>query len=222
MMFTRSNFTLLLLFLSLPSTHAASAGTCPDGEFESCLFGECVCLPQIKGDIGKAVEETEKELVAQTAGPALEQWLISSRNAAIGTAQPVPANIRSALKGYIDEDTLNRARFKVGDNNFVSLANLSIQFGDQFYGHEVAAVTMIDVIVFRNEQDAYNNPALWAHELTHVKQCHDWGVHEFAYRYTRDGVAVEKQAYAVGNGYEDWKVHHAQSSTNTPPKTSHP
>ena len=208
---THSNLAVRLLILVLLSITEASANTCPDGEFESCLFGACACLPQIKGDIGKAVEETEKELVAQTAGPALEQWLITSRNNAIGTAQPIPAKIRSALKGYIGEDTMNKARFKVGDDNLASLANLSIKFGDQFYGHEVAAVTMIDVIVFRNEKDAYNNPALWAHELTHVKQFHDWGTHEFAYRYVRDGVTVEKQAYAVGNGYDDWKDHHFES-----------
>ena len=63
---------------------------------------------------------------------------------------------------------------------------------------------MIDVVVFRNEKDAYHNPALQAHEATHVKQYHDWGTHEFAMRCTHDPAVAEKQAYSVGNAYENW------------------
>lgn len=200
-----SKLLLLVSICNLLIPQTVSALTCPDGEFESCLFGTCMCLPQIKGDIGRAVEETGKELIAQTAGPALQEWLVSSRNAAIHDATPIPDNIRKALSGYIDKETMDRARFKIGDDNLLSLANLSISFGDKIYGKQIAAVTMIDVIIFRNKKDAYNNPSLWAHELTHVKQCHDWGVHDFAMRYARDAGAVEKQAYAIGFGYENWK-----------------
>ena len=86
----------------------------------------------------------------------------------------IPMNVRNALRGYIDEASLNQVRFKVGDNGFLNLANLSFSYGDKF-GNEVQAVTLIDVVVFRNEFDAYNNMSLWAHELAHVKQFRDWG-----------------------------------------------
>ncbi len=58
-------------------------------------------------------------------------------------------------------------------------------------------MTLIDVIVFRHASDAQDNVALWAHELKHVEQYLDWGVAEFARRYTLDHRAVEQPAYAL-------------------------
>jgi hypothetical protein len=92
------------------------------------------------------------------------------------------------------------AQFKIGDAGVLNLAGLSIQYGD------VNAVTLIDVIVFASEADAYNNPALWAHELTHVKQYRDWGLHSFAISYARNASDVEAPAYSVGNSFNQWRA----------------
>ncbi|WP_445222547.1 DUF4157 domain-containing protein [Bradyrhizobium sp. Pa8] len=96
-------------------------------------------------------------------GPTLERAIVESRNTAINGSLPIPPNVRRALTGYIDEDALNRARFKIGDNGFINLARLIEQ------GGQASAVTLIDVIVFRGPSEA-NDLSLWAHELTHVGQ----------------------------------------------------
>jgi len=49
------------------------------------------------------------------------------------------------------------------------LPALSFRFGD------ASAITLDDVVMFRNESDAQNNPVLWAHELAHVMQHEWWG-----------------------------------------------
>ncbi len=176
---------------------------CPENYYESCGLLGCICLPKIDGDIGRGAEHIKKETQAQTIGRALEQWLNGSRNSAIGTAMPIPMQVRNALTGYIDETSMNQVRFKVGDNGVLNLANLSITYGDKF-GNDVQAVTLVDVVVFRNEADAYNNMALWAHELTHVKQFREWGTNNFAISYARDVGSVENPAYQVGDGYDGW------------------
>ncbi len=170
---------------------------------------------QVEEGVSGSVRHGTSEIAAQTGGAALEQWLSGSRNTAIGTSQPIPPQIRQALTGYIENDILNRARFKVGDNGILNLAGLSIAYGDRIYGHEVQAVTLIDLIVFRNEWDAYNNPALWAHELTHVKQFRDWGTHDFSIRYARNSNGVEEPAYAVGNNYDAWKTNQIAYQTRS-------
>lgn len=62
--------------------------------------------------------------------------------------------------------------------------------------YDVSAVTLIDVIVFRGPTEA-SDVCLWAHELTHVAQYRDQGVHDFAIRYARDPNSQEGPAYAV-------------------------
>ena len=178
-------------------------GGCPDGQSRGA-FGWC--YPNVGGSVGQGAQHLKEEFQAQTAGPALELWINQSRNTSINGAQPIPDFIRQLLTGYIDDDVMSRARFRVGDNGVLNLGGLSIRYGD------VNAITLYDVIVFRNADDAYYNPSLWAHELTHVQQFRDWGVHAFALRYARDYSGVEGPAYAKGNGYAQW----AATSPNAP------
>ncbi len=70
-------------------------------------------------------------------------------------------------------------------------------------GGYAAAVSLIVVVVFRGPSEA-NDPSIWAHELTHVDQYRDWGVHSFAVQYAKDYQSVEAPAYAKGNGYLAW------------------
>jgi hypothetical protein len=170
-----------LLCLALTQQHAEAA--CPADQTERCLMGSCICVP-----------DELYETSAQVGGLLLEQWLINSRNQVVAAARPIPADIRRKLKQSIDAKVLDGARYKIDDGNGIDLANLNQYYGD-LVGSRVAAVTLIDVIVFRDEQTAADS-AVWAHELFHVKQFREWGVHDFAMRYARDFHEVEDPAYA--------------------------
>jgi hypothetical protein len=142
-------------------------------------------------------------------GPTPERAIVESRNTAINGSMPIPPGIRRAMTGYISEDALNRARFKIGDNGFINLAHLIEQ------GGQASAVTLIDVIVFRGPSEA-NDLSTWAHELTHVSQYAAWGVHSFAVQYARNWHSVEDPAYAKGNGFDAW---YNQNQANMPAPT---
>ncbi len=160
------------------------------------------------------VGHTINEAQAQADGLVLEQWINASRDTAINGAMPVPYNIRQQLTGYASENSMNRARYKIGDNGFFNLANVIEK------GGFASAVTLNDVIVFRGPSEA-SNPSIWAHELTHIDQFSDWGVHDFAIRYARDFGSVESPAYAKGDGYEAWfRQQNVQQSPMPQPNVS--
>lgn len=48
--------------------------------------------------------------------------------------------------------------------------------------------------------DAADSPAVWAHELTHIKQYKGLGILGFANRYAANYREIENPAYAVGDG----------------------
>jgi Domain of unknown function (DUF4157) len=150
-----------------------------------------VCLPKAGGDIANAAERLKKEFRGQLVGPALEAAINQSRNDAMNGALQIPPTMRQVLTGYASEDSMNRARYKIQDNGALNLAHLTLQLG---IGHPTA-ITLNDVIIFRGPGEA-NDPGLWAHELVHVDQYHEWGVHDFAIRYSRDPDTVENPAYA--------------------------
>jgi hypothetical protein len=130
--------------------------------------------------------------VTQVAGPALALWLSQSRaEAAISGTQPIPDAIREQLLRWYPPSVLDAALYKVGDNGELSAASAMMQNPD------IGAVTLVDIIVFRTAEAAETNVALWAHELKHVQQYQEWGVNEFAQRYTQDFNAVEAPAYQV-------------------------
>ena len=185
-MFAVSARTLLrqtILALSFISTAALA---CPAGQSQVCVV-TCFCAPGAPGDMAPLLES-----VNQVAATSLQQWIVQSRsNMAASQLQPIPLHIRAQLEPYYDLRVLDTARYKVGVDAEMNAANTLMQNPD------VEAVTLVDVIVFRNEDDAQNNIALWAHELHHVKQYLDWGVADFARRYTRDFNAVEAPAYKI-------------------------
>ncbi len=163
------------------------------------------------------IEHIRHEAGVQANAPLLAAWLIQSRNNAIQGALPIPPHIRQEFVGFFDEDVLNRARYKVGDAGAVNLGNLAITYGDQ------SAIVLIDTIVFANARAAQKDLVLWAHELQHVRQYRDWGVHDFAIRYLRSWNGVERDAESVASNFEnvyDQKIAHQSSgATNTGPFT---
>jgi uncharacterized protein DUF4157 len=155
---------------------------------------------QLDDGASAAARHLGSEIMAQVGGVPLDQWIVQSRNSAINGSMPIPPLIRQELTGYASEYSLNTARYKIGDNGFFNLANVLER------GGFASAVTLIDVIIFRGPSEA-DNRSTWAHELTHVDQYHDWGVHSFAIQYSRDYNSVESPAYAKGNGYGAWAQH---------------
>ncbi|UVK97011.1 DUF4157 domain-containing protein [Pseudomonas sp. B21-048] len=174
---------LFVLYLTLEVP--AQTNACPPGEKQVCLDG-CICLPD-PGQLGSLPDG-----IYQIAAPALALWLTQARaEAASAGIQPIPAHIREQLLRWYDPSVLDTARYKVSDNGQFNAATAMLQNPD------VGAVTLIDIILFRDAQTAEQNTALWAHELKHVQQFQAWGVEGFAQRYTQDSNAVEAPAYAI-------------------------
>jgi hypothetical protein len=145
-------------------------------------------------DVANALNEIQANLIT---GPILEQAIVESHNTAISGSMPIPLQMRQMLTGYASDDSMDRVRYKIGDSGFANLAHLLEQ------GGAASAVTLIDVIVFRDSESA-NNPKIWAHELTHVDQYQDGGVQSFAVRYVRNWQSIENPAYAKEDGFWAW------------------
>lgn len=171
----------LLLLLSLPV--AAQAGACPTGQIQVCLGASCLCVPD-------PVRVREDGL--NMAATRLEAWLLQSRQAALraGT-EPIPLMIRAQLAPFYDEALIDSVRYRVGITDEMDAATVMLQNPD------VQAVTLVDVVVFRDAGAAAEDAALWAHELWHVQQYREWGTDGFAQRYTRDFQSVEGPAYEM-------------------------
>jgi len=170
-----------------------AVGACPDG-YSSNSLG--MCMPNASP--GPLIEPW-----VQVHGAAIAAWFQGSRETAISGSGAVPPQVRQALTGYISEDVLNHARYKVGDGGLFNAANDILKVNN-----DIAAVTVVDVIVFRNADDAVSNYKLWAHELKHVQQFMEWGVKDFGIRYARDYNSVEGQAREVENAYPVWAASH--------------
>jgi hypothetical protein len=181
----RSRRWLPVAALLLAAISSRAHASCAEGASEQCLLGLCACVP------AELAEHTK-----HTAGLMLEQWLIESRNDSIADALPVPRQIRELLAPFVRKEILDVARYRIGGQTELNLANLNLAYGDMV-GNRVIAVTLIEVIVFRDE-GAAADPLVWAHELHHVRQFRDWGVRDFAMRYVRDFHEVEDPAYAFG------------------------
>ena len=130
-----------------------------------------------------------KELNVSIAGHALGEAIRASRNSSIGQTKSIPAEIRARLQDFYPDDVLDRARYKVGDNGIANVARNTL------FNPKVAAVTLDDIVVFQTTGDAEGNWSIWAHELKHVSQYSEWGVHSFAVQYVRDSGRVESAAY---------------------------
>ncbi|MNS23048.1 hypothetical protein D3C72_548540 [compost metagenome] len=182
--FLRQIFRLAIPLFSVGTSSAVFA--CPQGQYQVCMVA-CFCAPGSKEETGEIFENMN-----QMAASGLQNWIVQSRNtAATDDLRTIPLNIRAQLEPYYDIQVLDSARYKVGDDAELNAAHTMLQNPD------VSAVTLMDIIVFRSPDDALNNVALWAHELKHVQQYLQWGVREFATRYTRDYTTVEAPAYEI-------------------------
>ena len=135
-----------------------------------------------------------------TAAGLLGQWIEATRDDAVRQGvRPVPPKMYRALVGYFPSSLLNGVRYGVGDSDAFSLPGLAFQYGD------VAAITLGDVVLFRDQHVAETDVKLWAHELTHVQQFQRWGTAGFAAHYVSDAAGVEREAYANADQFVAWQ-----------------
>lgn len=139
------------------------------------------------------------ELMDGAAG-LLAQWIESSRAQALQQGlRPMPPRIYRALLGYFPAPLLASVRYGSGGaTGGFALPWLAFEYGD------AVALTLVDVIMFRNPRAAENDLKLWAHELTHVQQYQQWGIQGFTTRYVRDPHGVEREAYANADRFVAW------------------
>jgi hypothetical protein len=112
--------------------------------------------------------------------------------------RPIPPGVYRSLLGYFPAALLQKCRFAVGNAHALTLPALAFSYGD------ATAITLGDVVLFKNELVAETDVKVWAHELTHVMQYQRWGTEGFAERYVRDSGVVEQEAVDNANRFADW------------------
>lgn len=160
---------------------------------------------QIKESIPpyKQLEEGASHLVneaaVQSGATVLQQLIEASRQDALrqGT-RPVPEFIRRNLRGFVSDEILERAVFRVRGGGDLSLQVNAIRYGG------ASAIALGEVVVFQHERDALYNTVLWVHELVHVEQYRNWGLRDFSIRYLRNHWAVEAEAHERETLYMAW------------------
>ena len=198
----RSLALTLLSALALVNAQPANAGgllgDIVEGVCGNCGAGKALddAHRQVKEAIPpyKALEEgasnVVNETLVQSTAPLLQELIARSRDNALNAGvAPIPQEIRRNLQGFIPDNILNVARYRVRGGGDLSLQANSIRYG------EANAIALDYVIVFKEQNDALYNPTLWAHELTHVQQYQEWGIKDFSIRYVRSYRDVEAPAY---------------------------
>jgi hypothetical protein len=133
------------------------------------------------------------------AASTLAALIDGARQQAIADGvRPVPPGVYRALLGYFPAALLQKSRFAIGNARALTLPALAFSYGD------ATAITLGDVVLFKNERVAETDLKVWAHELTHVMQYQRWGIQGFADRYVRDSGAVEREAIDNANRFAAW------------------
>src|SRR5262249_4742376 len=99
------------------------------------------------------------------------------------------------------EAMLRKVRYASGHADTITVPGLAMSYG------QVDAVSLVDVIMFRDDDTARTDAKLWARELTHVLQYERWGVEGFAMRYLQDSDAVEHEARENADRFVAWSEH---------------
>lgn len=153
----------------------------------------------VEEGLADGVRKGFEELNGEVDGPILANWIWASRQDVINAGvEPLPPYIYEAMQGYFPEHILQKVRWRTGWGNEIALPALSFRFGD------AAAITLDEIVMFRDWDDAQGNLALWAHELTHVVQYDQWGVMDFAKRYVKDYGGVEGEAEDNAGRFLTW------------------
>ncbi len=126
--------------------------------------------------------------LAGIAAGALTGLIESTRSQAIADGvRPVPGAVFRGLLGFFPDGLLRRVHYGTGADGRTFLPALAFGFGD------AAAITLGDVVLFRDRHQALTDLKLWAHELTHVLQYQRWGIAGFAERYVGDARGMSRR-----------------------------
>ena len=151
-------------------------------------------------DITKPLRQISQEIRVETVGPVLASYIYQSRNDALqASTNPIPDNIKAELRGFFPETLLNKVRYRNGQGNDLSPQANSFKLAGTY------AITLGHVIVFKDQKHSSNNAEMWAHELAHVQQYDRWGITDFAKKYVRDHIEVEREADNMQRKYVAWK-----------------
>jgi hypothetical protein len=149
----------------------------------------------------KAQTEIPPTLLERGSG-LLTELIQSARDTAIANGvRPMPAQVHSALLGYFPDAMLRKVRYASGHADAITVPGLAMS-----YGH-IDAVTLVDVILFRDDHAPRSDAKLWARELTHVMQYERWGVEGFARHFLQDPAAVEQEARDNADRFVAWSEH---------------
>jgi hypothetical protein len=144
-------------------------------------------LMHLFGGLASGLKAADGMLVS-----GLAKTVKDERDAARPKARLIPPAIRAALVPYFRTTpfVLDRARWVNADEVGAGLTALVLLNPD------VAAITLDDVIVFRDKGAAEKDAALWAHELVHVLQYAALGIDGFVEEYVKSGgQTLEHEAY---------------------------
>jgi hypothetical protein len=140
-------------------------------------------LPQVIQNLPQDVAN-----LGNPAGLGLALAIRHAKEQASYGAQPIPAGILQQLQAYFPADVLQSVRYNTFDGARIGLDNAVMMLNN-----DVVAITLEDIIVFRNGSEA-QNVATWAHELTHVLQYRSRGIDTFANTYTSNAWVLENEA----------------------------
>ena len=138
------------------------------------------------------------------AGNALAFAIRQAKEQARQNCVPVPPAIVTRLTSFFPPDVFPGVCWAtVGSGS--NLANFAVSDGN------MAAITLEDVVVFANQQMAYDDPVLWSHELTHVLQYRRLGIEGFAAIYSVAWDALEQEA----RNFDQFVARSIQSETSS-------
>jgi hypothetical protein len=140
-------------------------------------------------------------LLDQASGLLATLIQAARENAIANGVKPIPASIQRALRGFFPDAILRKVRYSAGQADAINIPGLAMS-----YGH-IDAVTLSDVILFREDTAARTNAKLWAHELTHVMQYERLGIDGFARAYLQDFESMEKEARDNADRFAAWSEH---------------
>lgn len=154
---------------------------------------------RVYGDLEEAISDGVRHIVTETTvetvGPILAGLIEAGKaDARRGELEPLPENVKQAMRSYYDDELIESVRWRVGGGD------ITLQAGSVKYG-TADAITLDNIVVF-GSSDLVQNLHLVAHELGHVLQYREWGVMDFAKRYVRNHEGVEAAAERMANEWE--------------------
>jgi hypothetical protein len=135
------------------------------------------------------------------AAGALVRLIVAEREQVIvAGVRPLPAGVQRGLIGFFPPMLLQRVRHAIAPKPAtLSLPTLAFSYGD------ADTITLVDVVLFRDERIARDDLVVWAHALTHVMQFQRWGTDGFAARFVRDRHAMEREARDNAARFKTWR-----------------